>query len=328
MYRLSDIKDVHLEITSKCQAKCPMCPRRINGGILNPFLELNEIDLETFKKWFPVDFIKQLNSLFMCGNYGDPIIAKDCLEIFEYLTEVNPNIKLSMHTNGSARDIIWWKKLAKIVGRVVFGIDGLVDTHHLYRINTDYNKILENASAYINAGGQAEWHMLVFEHNQHQVEDCKKLSIEIGFTEFKVKHTSRFINNQFHVLDDNGKTINILKPTSKSIEIIDKLKIVSEESKQHISCKAKEYSQIYVGADGIVTPCCWLNVKSIFHRNENRIDYMDQINEFPNLNDSSLEEIFNSGYFNKVEQTWESSPLRECSKQCGKIDKLQEQFCR
>ena len=57
MYKLTDIRDVHLEITSKCQARCPMCPRRINGGLLNPLMSLNEINLDTFKKWFTIDFI-------------------------------------------------------------------------------------------------------------------------------------------------------------------------------------------------------------------------------------------------------------------------------
>ena len=85
MYKFADIRAVHLELTSKCQAKCPMCPRRINGGVMNPFVELEEISLEEFKAWFPVSFIKQLSSLFMCGNLGDHIIAKDCLEIFKYL---------------------------------------------------------------------------------------------------------------------------------------------------------------------------------------------------------------------------------------------------
>ena len=41
MYNLKDIKDVHFEITSKCQAKCPMCPRRIAGGPLNPFIKFD-----------------------------------------------------------------------------------------------------------------------------------------------------------------------------------------------------------------------------------------------------------------------------------------------
>ena len=54
-------------------------------------------------------------------------------------------MKLSMHTNGSAREQNWWKELAKYRVIVTFGIDGLEDTHHLYRISTDFNKIIDNA---------------------------------------------------------------------------------------------------------------------------------------------------------------------------------------
>ena len=137
MYSIDKIKDVHLELTSKCQARCPMCPRRINGGPINPLISLSEISLDTFKEWFPERFLKQLNSLFMCGNLGDPIIAQDCLEILQYIKGINPNIKLSMHTNGSARDIEWWQDLAKTGTRVVFGIDGIGEKHSVYRIGTD-----------------------------------------------------------------------------------------------------------------------------------------------------------------------------------------------
>ena len=76
MYKLSQITNVHLEVTTKCQARCPMCPRRIQGGPLSPFIDLIEIDLETFKNWFPLDFLQKLPSVSFCGNLGDPIIAK------------------------------------------------------------------------------------------------------------------------------------------------------------------------------------------------------------------------------------------------------------
>ena len=56
MYNYSEIKDVHLEITSKCQARCPMCPRRIGGGPLNPLIHLVEINLDTFKNGFLQNF--------------------------------------------------------------------------------------------------------------------------------------------------------------------------------------------------------------------------------------------------------------------------------
>jgi MoaA/NifB/PqqE/SkfB family radical SAM enzyme len=323
MYKLENIKDIHLELTSKCQARCPMCPRRINGGVLNPLMSLNEITLEQFKEWFPSKFIKQLDSLFMCGNLGDPIIAEDCLEIFQYLKETNPNIRLSMHTNGSARNIHWWKELAKYKVKVTFGIDGLEDTHKLYRVSTDWHTIIKNAESFIKSGGEAEWHMLVFKHNEHQIEECRMLSHNLEFKKFTTKHTSRFKDNKFHVLDETGKTVNILYPTKLSTShTVNVLSVVPAE----IQCKAKKYSQIYISADGGVSPCCWLDFSWQLPSQDNRINYMDKIGVYPNLNKQSLTDIFNSGFFSKVESTWADAPLMECSKQCGHFDKLGEQF--
>ena len=80
MYNLSDIRSIHFEITSKCQARCPMCPRRIKGGPLRPGMVLDEVDLKTFITWFPKDFIQQLNNA--PGN--DYIILHD-LSVWEYV---------------------------------------------------------------------------------------------------------------------------------------------------------------------------------------------------------------------------------------------------
>ena len=186
MYKLNQIKEIHLELTTKCQARCPMCPRRINGGMLNPLFTLSEINLEIFKKWFDEDLLRQLDSIFLCGNLGDPIIAQDCLEIIQYIRTINKTLQISIHTNGSARTVDWWKQLAKTNTRVAFGIDGLSDTHHLYRINTDWNKIIENAQAFIDEGGHAEWQMLAFSHNEHQIEQCRDLSQQMKFKKFNL----------------------------------------------------------------------------------------------------------------------------------------------
>jgi MoaA/NifB/PqqE/SkfB family radical SAM enzyme len=300
-----------------------MCPRRINGGILNPLITLNEITLEQFKEWFSVDFIKHLDSLFMCGNLGDPIIAQDCLEIFQYIKKINPIIQLSMHTNGSARSVQWWEQMAYTKVRVIFGIDGLVDTHSLYRIDTNYNKIIENATAFIKAGGHAEWHMLVFKHNEHQVVACQHIANQLGFKKFTNKHTSRFKDGKFNVLNEQGKTVNILYPTALSKTFTTKVFSVVPA---RIQCKAQKYKQIYVSADGTISPCCWLDFSWQLPNQDNRIEYMDIVGVFPNLNTDSMKKIFESGYFKQIEDTWAINPLMECSKQCGEFDKLGAQF--
>lgn len=328
MYNLTEIKSVHLEVTSKCQARCPMCPRRIAGGPLDPYIELSEITLEKFKEWFPETFIKQLTHLNMCGNLGDPIIAKDTLEIFKHLRSINPTMSLHMHTNGSARSEAWWKELAEIKIFVVFGIDGLEDTHSLYRIDTDWNKIIKNAKSFISAGGEARWDMLVFSHNEDQVESCKALSKELGFKDFYVKHTSRFKDGQFPVLDDRGKKIYTLYPTTKSEEMIPKIKKALTDELPTIKCKAQDDKMIYVSANGNLSPCCWLDLEWVSPVSFSRMDYLEKIDIFPNLNKNTLEEIFQTGYFNKISNCWSTTGLKECSKQCGSFDRLREQYIK
>jgi len=198
LYKYSEIKTVHLEITDKCNAACPMCARNINGGEENPQLPNIELTIDDIKHIFNTDFVKQLDRIYMCGNYGDPVAAKDTLEAFEYFRNTNSNINLSMHTNGSAKKPDWWASLARVIGRrgyVVFSIDGLEDTNHLYRQNTVWSKIMENASAFIKAGGRARWDYIVFAHNEHQVEQAENLANSMGFERFQYKKSARFFSN-------------------------------------------------------------------------------------------------------------------------------------
>lgn len=197
MYRSDDVRTVHLEITDRCNAACPMCARNINGGEDNPQLPNTELSLKDIKKILSPGFISQLDRIYLCGNYGDPIAARDTLEAFQYFRDCKKTINLSMHTNGSAKKPEWWRDLAKTIGSkgyVVFGIDGLSDTNHLYRQNTVWSKIMENAQAFIDAGGRARWDYIVFAHNEHQVDEADELSKQMGFEKFQIKKSARFFS--------------------------------------------------------------------------------------------------------------------------------------
>ena len=100
MIKDTEIRVVHLEPTQLCQASCPMCDRNKNGGEENQYLTNSSISLDDFKKIFSKEFIEQLSNLYMCGNHGDPIFTPDCLDIMKYCRNINPNMSLSITTNG------------------------------------------------------------------------------------------------------------------------------------------------------------------------------------------------------------------------------------
>ena len=123
MYNYKDITQIHLEISSLCNAECPVCNRRLRGGPKNPIMIERFITLDEFKQWFSVDFddgihygsfIGQLDQLTLCGNYGDPMTNPELVPILQYVRELNPSLRISMNTNAGGRDSQFWKDMAKI----------------------------------------------------------------------------------------------------------------------------------------------------------------------------------------------------------------------
>lgn len=272
-----NVTDLHIELTDKCQASCPMCARNYSGGAERPFVGQHDITLEQFKSWFSPEFLKNIKNFYACGNYGDPIIAKDCLEIFKYVRSCT-HARLSIHTNGSARSTKWWTNLAKALhghNDVSFGIDGFAKSHVLYRRGTDWQKIIDNARAFIDAGGTASVDCLVFKHNQHEIEDFKAEMLSLGFKTVNVKSTGRFYDMQkFPVLNTDGRTEYYLEPVDlnkyKKINFLkfDKLSndiklwqdIVDQTT---ITPKCVTKKEIYIDARGTVYPCCWIGSEMI-----------------------------------------------------------------
>jgi MoaA/NifB/PqqE/SkfB family radical SAM enzyme len=179
VFNFNQLKGIHLEITNRCQAACPMCARNHHGGLPNPNLVEGDWTLEDFKKIMTPEVLNQLEYYYFCGNFGDPMVNNDLISMVEYSNAIAPHVSIRIHTNGGARKTEWWKQLAEVCvenDTVIFALDGLQDTHHLYRVNTTYERVVENAKAFIDAGGNAHWAMIVFKHNEHQVEECRKIA--------------------------------------------------------------------------------------------------------------------------------------------------------
>ncbi len=274
MYAYEDIRVIHLEMTSRCNSACPMCARNLQGGVTNPNLPITELTLADIRTMFPEDFVARLTSMYMCGNYGDAMAARDTLETFAYFRAANPKMFLRLITNGSGRKPEWWAELAKVTSATTFSIDGLEDTNHLYRRHTDWSTIMRSAEAYIGAGGRAEWDFVVFKHNEHQVDAARALAERLGFKRFTAKRTDRFMSRgkvvtEKPVYDRDGSIAYYLEmPTGEAyqnsaVKAVDSMVKTGMTYNDYagatdVVCKATKEAKIYASAEGLVFPCCWV----------------------------------------------------------------------
>ncbi len=350
--RWNDVKSLHLEITALCNAACPACSRYPTSGyFVHPYISTSDTwSLEQVKKRLPPEDIANIKLFFINGTLGDFIANFHALEIVEYFKQCAPDSSIRINTNGSARTREWWARLGSIPNvHVVFALDGLEDTHALYRRNTDFNKIIENARAFIQAGGSAEWVMTVFRHNQHQIEACNSLAVQYGFKNF----TKRF-NNRHHVpvRDRDGKMIYRLESADDSpldmLQTIAEQDIIKKETyfkknaviftpQEQINrplaggksdCGSLTRREIYISAQWAVVPCCFLG-NMMFYK-ESDCYYHDaqllaekhgrKLSDLTASDDRTVATIVNEGFDWVYENLDKESALSICYRNCNSAD--------
>lgn len=359
MYTYEEIRHVHLEPTTRCNAGCPMCARNACGETA-PAIGQIELTVEDMRAIFPESFLAHLTGFDLCGAYGDPAVAHDLIDIVAYIRSTSPNCVITMYTNGGMRLPKWWELLAQSLGkpaRVVFAIDGLAETNHIYRRHVNFHKVIENARAFINAGGEARWEFLAFRHNEHEIEEARKLSEEIGFCEFSVKKTARFLEPTYEYIpefqqhDDlnkfpiytAGAVVGYLEPPQGSALVNETVlhftKLLNHYgsldalfSATPINCRVMDTQSVFVGAQGYVFPCCWTYVQATrptlfgFPTNADRQvhDLVQTTGGFERIDARCvpLRAAVESPLFQAIESSWSCSSITEgrmkvCARACG-----------
>ena len=281
IYDLRGKLHAHLEITNYCNAACPMCGRNpimrsddekwvMRKG---EFCDSHNLYIDDIANIFDSEFYSnyELTKVNLCGNKGDPAASPDLFEIVEYFMLRDKNTRINMATNGGLKTPNYWYRLGETYkkfnnsGQVTFGIDGLEDTNHIYRQNVNFNKVIENAQAFIEGGGNAGWQYLIFKHNEHQIEEAQKLSEKLGFKTFFTIHTPRFHYSQNNDgkktwIDALGKewVIETADPNFNKVKEDGLDHIFTKNEHQEIHCKAKATRGIFIDAEGLLFPCCWL----------------------------------------------------------------------
>lgn len=345
--RIDEIKEIHVEITNKCNAACPMCDRNIFGSNVKAGRGLDEWSTKDIDAVFSNE-LPELDCVFFCGTHGDPLVAKN----FYYAVEAakKKGAKIEIFTNGSLRSKKWWLDFLSILDendRISFGIDG-IETNHLYRRNTNIHNVLRNLNLVCKSKAQAKWDFLAFKHNEHEIKKCKKMAVEYGVDEFRIRRTARFDNfDPFPVLDKKGNIEYYLEqPDSQELRHPDMEKMkkiapdidikdaynyltninsfgvaisnVSNFGDYEISCLYQKNKRIYVNSRLEVFPCCYISDHYETYKKHTKKELKYPINELT-LRKKTWNEILGHSFFKKdLENSWIGKEvIPRCIKTCG-----------
>ena len=301
---MDKIRQLTTELTFRCNAKCPAChrwkPLRIN---LND--KRYTISLERFQQLFNPELLQNLDWLVLNGNFGDSIMNKQFREIISYVKSHGP--RLLIHTNGGIHDKDYWTDVGNILTKqdiINFDLDGLADTHHIYRINTQFDKVLENAQAVINTNRtQVHWKYIVFEHNKHQVDEAREIAKAAGFKTFSTVKTSRDV-----FAPKSGKFVHSKKTTQL------------QQAEKKIHCVWDDWGKWYISPEGLVFRCCWTGGHYYDQQND-RFFYPPEFERLFNGFEVPIQKIISYNYWTKLQNFLKGydRSFKLCKSQCGKI---------
>lgn len=352
----NNIKKVELEITSDCNASCPGCARTQHLGKY----KITSFGLKDIKQLFPRKENIDGKKFKFCGVLGDPAKNPEMVDMIDYLTQNNAYCEIS--TNGGIQSERWWRRLGEISGSrpelvyVHWCIDGYKETNHIYRVDTNYNIIDRNMSAFVeNASkGSGQWIYIVFDHNEYELDLAYNRAKELGFSfatrtgmrnsyhdwishiRKRDKETKKIITKE-HKITTTGKKehskVEQVRELEKFIENSSIEKLSEEQIKEvtdTIVCKYIHEGEIFIASDMTLWPCCFLWDSMVKNKEGIVEKLLEYGSDWNNLNNHSIDEIISHPWYKEVlKLSWNpyhNKHLSRCIRTCAKNKAYHNEF--
>jgi len=175
-------KACNIDISYRCTLECSKCRRQQSLKRLGNYG--HDISIENFKK-----ILSYFDRLNFCGSISDPVMHPKFIEFLSL--SINHKVKIS--TAVSQKSMRWYESAFESNPKAEwhFGLDGLPEESHLYRINQDGTKLFEVMKLATSMGIKTYWQYIVFKYNQNHIDQAKSMAKNYGMI-FKEQHSSRW----------------------------------------------------------------------------------------------------------------------------------------
>ena len=248
---------ISFEPTTSCNLRCPECPSGLREftrptGMLQKDFFTQTID----------DIHKELLYLIFYFQ-GEPFLNTSFLDMVKYASD--KGLYTATSTNGHyLTDDAAKKTVESGLDRLIISIDGTTqEAYKQYRVGGNLDKVIEGAKNIVKWKKELNsktpfvfFQFLVVRHNEHQIEDIKKLAKEIGVDQvrFKSAQVYDYENDPNQLIPINEKYSRYKRDPDGGFK---------SKNKFTNSCK-RLWSANVITWDGLVVPCCF--DKDAMHR--------------------------------------------------------------
>ena len=184
LYDHPQLKNLFLEVTSRCNAKCEHCGSSCGDNKID-----YEIELKYIKKALKEVAEKyDASKILLNVTGGEPLLRKDLFEMMDYATDLG--FHWGITTNGILINKTMADKLKKHkLDTISISIDGLKETHELFRkIPGAFDKIIEGIKLlqkndYLKC---LQVTTVANKKNFDELEDIYQLMLDLGIKDWRL----------------------------------------------------------------------------------------------------------------------------------------------
>ena len=249
------MKQLHIEPTSRCTLACPRCERTVLIGKFGKLFKQQDINIADLDQFINT----QIDSVYLCGNLGDPIYHPEFHKLIQMLRDKCNQIRIV--TNGSYRKSNWWQQLSDLLlpgDEVSFSIDGSPDNFTEYRVNADWSSIKPAILAMVASPATVLWKYIPFSFNEDSIEQTRQISTDLGVDKFIVDPSDRWWGEEDQLKP--GKDHDVRYKGAAGSYDFQSTKVIPK-------CLNMD-NQHFISADGYYTACCYVKHHSFFPKSE------------------------------------------------------------
>ena len=241
---------ISFEPTTSCNLRCPECPSGLRAFTRPTGMLQKDFFTETID-----DIYKELLYLIFYFQ-GEPYLNTSFLDMVKYAS--SKGIYTATSTNAHyLTDAAAKKTVESGLDRLIISIDGTTqESYKQYRVGGNLDKVIEGAKNIVKWKKELNsktpfvfFQFLVVKHNEHQIEDIKKLAKEIGVDEvrFKTAQVYDYENDPNNLIPVNEKYSRYKRNADGTFKAKNKLAN---------RCWKLWHANV-ITWDGLVVPCCF-----------------------------------------------------------------------